>query len=106
MPLYNKLEAEPQKNKVMLEAINNVKQQLENSDQPLGAHHKKENMPRLYMKRYDLQSLYHFDMPGDYRLMYTVRRSPIDALKEALFLELLTHDKYNKMFGYFKKKSH
>lgn len=43
-------------------------------------------------------------MPDGYRLMYTVRRA-LDG-KEALFLELLSHDEYNKLFGYFKKKSH
>jgi hypothetical protein len=106
VPLYNRLKDEPRKNKAMLEAIDNVKQRLENSDQPLGAHHKRENIPKPYLKRYDLQSLYHFDMPSDYRLIYTIRRSPTDGLKEALFLELLSHDEYNKLFDYFKKKSH
>jgi hypothetical protein len=32
LPLYDKLKINPQKNKAMLEAIGNVKQQLENSD--------------------------------------------------------------------------
>ena len=88
----------------MLEAINNVKQQLENSNHPLGANHKKETIPKSYTKKYNLQALYHFDMPADYRLMYTVRTT--SSGKEALFLELLTHGEYNKLFGYFKKKSH
>lgn len=106
LPLYTLLQAEPQKNKAMLEAVNNVKLQLEKSNQPLGAHHKKGNIPGSYKTRYNLQSLYHFDMPGDHRLMYTMRRSPSDGEKEALFLQLLSHDEYNKLFGYFKKKSH
>jgi hypothetical protein len=41
LPLYNQLKINPQKNKAMLEALDNVKQQLENSDNPLGANHKK-----------------------------------------------------------------
>lgn len=105
MPLYHQLNISPRKNKAMLEAINNVKQQLENSNSPLGANHKKETIPKSYIKKYNLQALYHFDMPADYRLMYTVRRASGGG-KEALFLELLTHDEYNKLFGYFKKKSH
>lgn len=90
----------------MLDAIDNVMQQLERSDKPLGVHHKKKQIPQYYRMRYTLQTLYHFDMPGSHRLMYTVRRSPVDAKIEAMFLELLTHEQYNKRFGYFKKKSH
>jgi len=106
MPIYNRFKAESQKNRAMLEAIDNIKQQLEKSDQPLGIHHKKENIPKSYMKRYNLQVLYHFEMPNDCRLMYTMRKSPTDGLKEAQFLTILTHDEYNKQFSYFKKKSH
>ena len=104
LPFYNKLKSNPRKNKAMLEAISNVKQQLENSNHPLGANHKKDTIPKSYIQKYNLQALYHFDMPDSYRLMYTVRRA-LDG-KEALFLELLSHDEYNKLFGYFKKKSH
>lgn len=103
LPLYYQLKSNEQKNKAMLQAIANVKQQLENSNNPLGANHKKENIPKPYIKKYNLQALYHFDMPSNHRLMYTVRRAS-NGEKEALFLELLTHDKYNKLFGYFKKK--
>lgn len=105
VPTYAQLKANKQKNKAMLEAINNVKHQLENSDMPLGAHHKRDTIPKYYITKYNLQLLYHFDMPNGHRLIYTVRRSLPDG-KEALFLELLSHDEYNKRFGYFKKKSH
>ncbi|HWP52465.1 MAG TPA: hypothetical protein VNK07_00230 [Candidatus Binatia bacterium] len=106
LPVYNQLQSQPQINKAMLEAIDNVKQQLERSDKPLGAHHKKKQIPQYYKTRYNLQALYHFDMPDFHRLMYTVRRSPVDGKIEAIFLELLTHEQYNSRFGYFKKKSH
>ncbi len=105
VPTYTRLKANKQKNKAMLEAVNNVKHQLENSDMPLSAHHKRDTIPKYYITKYNLQLLYHFDMPDDHRLIYTVRRSLPDG-KEVLFLELLSHDEYNKRFGYFKKKSH
>jgi hypothetical protein len=105
VPTYTRLKANKQKNKAMLEAVNNVKRQLENSDRPLGVHHKRDTIPKYYITKYNLQLLYHFDMPDSHRLIYTVRRSLPDG-KEALFLELLSHDEYNKRFGYFKKKSH
>ena len=105
-PYYNQLKKDPQKNKAMLGAIKNVKQQLEKSNRPLGAHHKKDQIPQSYKKKYNIQALYHFDMPSDHRLMYTVRKSPSGSGIEVLLLQLLTHDEYNKLFGYFKKKSH
>ena len=90
----------------MLEAINNVKHKLENSNRPLGAHHKRDTIPDHYILKYNVQSLYHFDMPNRHRLMYTTRKSTSGNGQEALFLELLSHDEYNERFGYFKKKSH
>jgi hypothetical protein len=105
LPLYNQLKADPITNKAMLDAIDNTKRQLEKSDRPLGIHHKFNNIPPYYKTRYKIQVLYHFEMPDNHRLMYTIRRSS-DGNKEALFLEFLSHDKYNKRFGYFKKKSH
>ncbi|WKT57754.1 hypothetical protein QVH35_10650 [Candidatus Nitrosotenuis chungbukensis] len=65
----------------------------------------RDTIPKYYITKYNIQLLYHFDMPDGHRLIYTVRRSLPDG-KEALFLELLSHDEYNKRFGYFKKKSH
>lgn len=104
--MYNLLKANRQKNKAMLEAIENIQQQLENSDRPLGIYHMSANIPQKYKTRYNLSTLYHFEMPDNRRLMYSVRNSPHDGNKEAMFLELITHDEYNKLFGYFKKRSH
>ncbi len=105
VPTYQKLKADPKQNKAMLDAIDNIKQQLEKSNDPLGIRHKRKCIPSTYKTRYSLQALYHFEMPDDYRLMYTVRTAS-GMGKEALFLDLLTHHQYNKLFGYFKTKSH
>ena len=106
LPQFKKLSVSPGQNKGLLEAIINIKQELEKSERPLGIHHRYSNIPKRYFQRYGLQNLYHFDTPGDFRLIYTVRKSPSTHELEALFLELLSHDEYNKLFGYFKKKSH
>lgn len=106
LPIYNKLRSNEPKNKAMLDAIKNIKQQLEQSNLPLGIHHQKRTIPACYVERFSLQALYHFEMPDSHRLMYTIRRSKSNPGKEALFLKLISHDEYNKQFGYFKKKSH
>ncbi|WP_268541158.1 hypothetical protein [Candidatus Nitrosotenuis cloacae] len=59
----------------MLEAIDAIKSQLERSDIPLGIHHKLKNIPKYYTRRYNVQVLYHFEMPYSHRLFYTIRRS-------------------------------
>ncbi|MGH7908699.1 MAG: hypothetical protein ACRENW_02480, partial [Thermodesulfobacteriota bacterium] len=82
-----------------MKAIEGVKHQVESSPRPLGIHHTYANIPKEYKKRYGLQILYHFEMPENYRLMYTIRKSPAIGDLEALFLELLSHDEYNKLFG-------
>lgn len=106
LPMYTALKANKQKNKAMLEAIENIWQQLENSDHPLGIRHKVDNIPQRYKIRYKLSTLYHFEMPHGHRLMYTVGSYLHDDNRDLMFLELLTHDEYNKLFGYFKKRSH
>jgi hypothetical protein len=106
LPVYHKLIVYEKQNKTMLDAISVIKQQLEQSNQPLGIHHQRNTIPACYAARFNLQALYHFEMPNHYRLMYTVRRSISSDGKDALFLKLLSHDEYNRQFGYFKKKSH
>jgi len=106
MPLYNELKANKKKNQAMLDAIDNIKQQLERSERPLGMHHRFNNIPKYYKTKYGVQALYHFEMPDYHRLMYTIRRSPDDGNKEAMLLELVSHNVYNKRFGYFKRESH
>ncbi len=104
-PMYELLQKEPKKNKAMLEGICNFIEQLKQTDNPTGVHHKKKDIPKLYAKKFGLQVLYHVDMPDFHRLFYTVRRSH-SGEKEALLLENMTHDIYNKIFDHYKKKSH
>ena len=104
--MYDRLRSQSQTNRAMLEAIEDIMQQLEHSNKPLGVHHIKKRIPQYYKTRYNLHTLYHFDMPDYHRLMYTVKFSSTNRKIEAMFLELLTHDQYNKRFGYFKKKSY
>ncbi len=102
LPTYSKLKVDAHKNKAMLEAIENVKRQLENSNLPIGAHHKRGSIPKYYIIKYNLQSLYHFDMPDGHRLMYTIRKSLPEG-KEALFLELLTMMSITSDLGILRK---
>ena len=104
-PMYISLKQNPRSNKATLDALQTIISDLKKSNKPLGIHHKLKTVPKDYRKKYDLQSLYHFEMPHSNRLMYTVRRGPYGG-KQALFLHLLDHNEYNKVLHLFKKKSH
>lgn len=84
----------------MLRAIDDIISDLVSTNSPSGIHHRLKTIPKGYLKKYSLQSLYHFELPSHYRLMYTVRS---DLRKEALLLQIISHNEYNKIFGYFKK---
>ena len=104
-PMYVSLKKDPKSDKATWNKLQTIIADLKKSNQPIGIHHKLKTVPKEYRKKYDLQSLYHFEMPHDNRLMYTVRRGPYGG-KQAVLLHLLDHDTYNKVLHYFKKKSH
>lgn len=104
-PMYEFLQKDRKKNKVMLGKICNFIKQLEKTDNPIGIHHRLRDIPKPYAKKFGLQVLYHVDMPDYHRLFYTVRRS-LSGEKEALLIENMSHNRYNKVFGHYKKKSH
>ena len=97
MPVYNNLKDRP-----LLDAIEFVKNNLKN-DIPVGNQFRKKEIPKYYKKKYNVQILFRFEMPHSYRLIYTIMTFA-DHVRGALLIELLTHDEYNKRFGYYKKR--
>lgn len=70
----------------------------------VGEHVKHEIIPKYYIKRHGVQTLYRVSLPNNWRLVYSIQ-SFYEKEPTALLLELMDHKKYNKRFGYFKKKS-
>ena len=104
-PMYISLKQNQKSDEATWNALQTIITDLKKSNKPLGIHHKLKEVPKDYRKKYDLQSLYHFEMPHSNRLMITVRRGPYGG-KQALLLHLLDHNKYNKVLRLFKKRSH
>ncbi len=98
-PIYASLPDGPIKNKVK-EVIQSLK-----ADSIVGEHLKKENIPSYYIERHKVQILYRVALPQRWRLIYTLLTLNEGEKPKALLLELMDHDKYNKRFGYFKRKS-
>lgn len=60
-------------------------------------------VPKAIIKKsgYDVDNLWVVDLTGYWRMLYTLQGSTIEII--CFVLELIDHDKYNKIFGYRKK---
>ncbi|MFY9300415.1 MAG: hypothetical protein WAO91_04430 [Candidatus Nitrosotenuis sp.] len=65
----------------------------------------KKQIPSYYITRHNVQILYRVKLPHHWRLIYTIITLHERTKPNALLLELPDHNKYDKRFGYFKKKS-
>jgi len=63
---------------------------------------KKDRIPYYYIRRYGVNNLFRYDHPEGYRSCYVV--SYVDGIGVCpTILDILSHDQYNKIFGYKKR---
>jgi len=91
-------------NGLLKNAVKEIIRDIKN-DSIVGEHVKRDQIPQYYVKRHNVQVLYRVALPQYWRLTYTVFTLNLGEPPKALLLELMSHDAYNKRFGYFKKKS-
>jgi hypothetical protein len=89
--------------KVMLEAISQTIRSLKD-DEVIGKQVRRRAIPKYYIKRHGIQTLYRVSLPHGWRLVYSIQ-SFYENERTALLLEIMDHNQYNKRFGYFKKES-
>ena len=58
----------------------------------------KKLIPREYSQKYRVSNLWKYNLPGAWRLLYSVEKGEITVL--AVILEWLNHKSYEKRFGY------
>ncbi|UCE74371.1 MAG: hypothetical protein JSV56_01345 [Methanomassiliicoccales archaeon] len=58
----------------------------------------KKLIPKIYLKKYRIDNLWKYNLPGAWRLLYSVARDEIIII--AIILEWLPHKEYEKRFGY------
>ncbi len=58
----------------------------------------KKLIPKKYIKEYGIDNLWKYNLPGAWRLLYSVARDEIIVI--AIVLEWLPHKEYEKRFGY------
>ncbi|MGI0088410.1 MAG: hypothetical protein ACREBI_10725 [Nitrosotalea sp.] len=93
MPVYDALDKDDALYKVVKDIISNLK-----SDKIAGIRLKREQIPKYYLKRHDVNAGFKVDLSGHWRLIYGI--TAIHNEKKALLMELFDHEKYNKRFGY------
>lgn len=58
----------------------------------------KRLIPKIYVKRYDVDNLRKCNLPGAWRLLYSLIGNEITIV--SIILEWLPHKKYERRFGY------
>ena len=83
----------------LLRAINK-KIDLLKSNPEYGIHIPKDRIAEEYILRYDVNNLWKVDLPGFWRMIYSIRGSEVEII--AIILDILNHKEYNKKFKYKK----
>lgn len=69
----------------------------------------KKQIPRKYIEKYEVNNLWKVDLSGYWRLIYTLKQPQRDQTEIDIItiwldvLDVIDHDKYNKIFGYRKR---
>jgi Txe/YoeB family toxin of Txe-Axe toxin-antitoxin module len=58
----------------------------------------KKLIPKKYIKKYEIDNLWKYNLPSAWRLMYSVARDKVIVI--AIILEWLPHKEYEKRFKY------
>ncbi|MCK5149974.1 hypothetical protein KAJ87_03555 [Candidatus Pacearchaeota archaeon] len=58
----------------------------------------KKQIPREYIKKFDIHNVWKYDLPGAWRLIYSIKGGEIIVL--TIVLEWLDHKEYERRFGY------
>jgi hypothetical protein len=61
-----------------------------------------DNVPKKFIpKVYKVNNLWRVELPGYWRMLYTIKGDEIEII--CFVLEIIDHEKYNKLFKYKKK---
>ena len=58
----------------------------------------KKQIPRVYIKKYCIRNLWKYNLPGAWRLLYSIEGSDVKII--SIILEWMDHKNYEKRFGY------
>lgn len=64
-------------------------------------HLRRELIPKEYVRKYEINNLWKYDLPDGWRLLYSLGRDEIEII--AIILEWLDHKNHERRFGYRKR---
>ncbi len=82
--------------------FNSIKQKIDllKVNPEYGRHIPKNQIPKDYIRDFEVNNLWKVNLAGAWRMIYTLRGSDIEII--ALILDIFDHKKYDKKFGYKK----
>jgi hypothetical protein len=94
---YEKLRSSSTEDKRLSEWLDRAFDDIK-KDYTCGIFIPKKLIPKDYLKNYDIDNLWKYDLPSGWRLLYSVKATEIMVL--AIVLEWLSHKKYERRFQY------
>ncbi len=94
---YEKLEDSKTENKNLHEWISKAIGNLE-EDAFCGIQIPKRLIPKIYIKKYNIDNLWKYNLPKGWRLLYSVAKGEILII--SIIIEWMTHKEYEKRFKY------
>jgi Txe/YoeB family toxin of Txe-Axe toxin-antitoxin module len=94
---FDELKSSRTENKHLFELLNRAFDDLAN-DAFCGAQIPKRLIPKEYVKKHGIDNLWKYNLPGAWRLLYSVGRDEIIVL--SIIIDWLNHKNYERKFGY------
>lgn len=100
--VYNYLNAAALKSKIERSILNSInkKKELIKANPHYGSPIAKNLIPKEYVVKYGVTNLFHVELSGFWRMLYTLTNDEMEIEIIAFVLDILDHNQYNKKFRY------
>jgi hypothetical protein len=100
--VYSELERKSKKQKIAKSIFNSINQKKEliRQTNDYGDIVPKKLIPKKYIEKYKINNLFHVELSNFWRLDYTIITEGERII--IFILNIMDHDKYNKIYGYKK----
>lgn len=58
----------------------------------------KKQIPKYYLRKYDIDNLWKYNLPNAWRMLYSVANDEVHVI--SIVLDWMSHKQYNKKFNY------
>ena len=94
---YEKLKREKTEDRNLLKWIDRAFDDIAD-DAFCGIQIPKKQIPKIYIRKYEIDNLWKYNLPNAWRLIYSVARD--EVLIISIVLEWMPHKEYERRFGY------